>query len=321
MAFLAPAAIGRARTSQALIPASLCREPTTTHVRVTHPRRRRRGVERACANPSPAAGASARGDKSVVPDRLRAQIEDYLRNAAEDAEPSPLSYKALDRAGRSDLIEPIMKAGGYALVSAELGVRVGPPSDELLASNTPTAAARLLPSVYETPGPLALGAGKEARLNAPLSMGKSTASNVPGSSRAPYTQPEPVLTPEQMAEISNSIVDIKDEPVPPGERFTFTPAMKASALALAILCAAAFGNASNEALPVDVHEKLEGIAAVALFAHIGLAAATAFRLAAQRGRGRVLWTAKVLLCGVAAVAHLRELGPLDSGAGESSAAR
>jgi hypothetical protein len=63
-------------------------------------------------------------DEPPIPASLVAKINEFLAKQRPEADTTPLSYVSLGNAGRIDLVEPIMNAGGYISVSKRLGIPV-----------------------------------------------------------------------------------------------------------------------------------------------------------------------------------------------------
>ena len=83
------------------------------------------GVRMACARRHRPPLAKADDEFGALAAEVRQYLSTLDEAALNDPEaPSPLAYVELGRAGRADLVETIMRFGGYLKVSEQLGVRV-----------------------------------------------------------------------------------------------------------------------------------------------------------------------------------------------------
>lgn len=249
---------------------------------------------------------------------LVGRIRAYLDGNAEAANsPSPLSYVTLREAGRTDLVEEIMDAGGYIIVSQQLGIRV----DAAYASYKAPLRPDELPSVFsakDEPGSLTLGAGLEARLDVDIRSLPPPRVTVDGDfsperrSGNLYSGPDPVPSAEAVASIGKDIVVIRDEVIPPGERLTLDLGMRAGTLLLVATAAVGFGRASSGVLDANVVGAVRAGSEALLVAHTFLACYAGAVLAPQFGRNGPLWGAKILLSGPLGLSSLKRLGRLAS---------
>ncbi len=238
---------------------------------------------------------------------LEQQQEQQQASRAEDEEPPTaaeiLSYASLAEAGRSDLVERVIDAGGYPAALQALGVEPKPeppskPASEQLAARRFTSA--------EIEGRLSLGAGRELRLEQPVTVG--VASNAKTPQRQPAADDVPTASELSATKASNSSTSATE--TPPGEWFTLNGHERMGALALVILAAAGHGRSSMEMFNENAVTVLGG-AANALFLMHGLLAVYASLIEARRfGRAPFLWFVKVLLAGPAAFVELERLGEL-----------
>lgn len=264
-----------------------------------------------------------------IPAPLEASIRAYIsENAEAAAAPSPLAYLTLRDFGRTDLVEPIMAAGGYISVSRQLGIRV----DDAYSTYRPPRRPEELPSVFskaDDGGSLALGAGRAARLNVDVSsitprepLGEASVPSAPSeadmsvrSGVLPYA-PAPVPTAEEVASIGKDIVVVVDKVVPEGERLALTASMRAGTLLLVGASAAGFGHASRGLLDSRALDALQSGSVALGVGHVILAIYAAAILAPSFNRSAAVWGLKVFLSGPAGVVSLRQYGPLEDAASE-----
>jgi hypothetical protein len=266
---------------------------------------RRRRIVTALSNH----GTAEHSSEPPIPAELEANIKSYLATDAAKEESSPISYASLGNAGRLDLIEPIMNAGGYISVSKRLGIAV----DESVLTLTPSETrSSVFDSDTLTPGSLALGRGREARLSAEIGSGTSSADDLSNfSGRRLYSGPQPVIDPTEMAAIGKNIIDIRDDPISPGERLALDTRMRVGTIFLVACSALAYGHASNGVFnAADIHAG-KTFACVLLGVHVACSVLTATVIAPSLGRNRSLWAFKVLLSGPLGLASLQNLGEVD----------
>jgi hypothetical protein len=266
---------------------------------------RRRRIVTALSNP----GISEHSNEPPIPEELEAMVKSYLATDAAKNDSSPISYAALGNAGRLDLIEPIMNAGGYISVSKRLGI----PVDESFLNVKPSEKTRA--TVFDeklTPGSLALGRGREDRLSAAIGTGSSstdTLSNLPDSRL--YSGPQPVIDPSEMAAIGKNIVEVRDDPIPQGERLALDTRMRAGTLILVACSALAYGSASNRVFDATYIHAGKTFTSLLVSVHVVSSILTAAVIAPSLGRNRYLWAFKVLLSGPLGLASLQNLGEVE----------
>uniref|UniRef100_A0A7S2ZHC8 Uncharacterized protein n=1 Tax=Rhodosorus marinus TaxID=101924 RepID=A0A7S2ZHC8_9RHOD len=89
------------------------------------------------------------------------EVAEGLAEAEEEQEDSPIAYAALARSGRYDLLDGIMKFGGYVEVSKKMGLEVGPEKPIVDPSAAPVFKRN---SPKDADGFLTLGGAKAQKL-------------------------------------------------------------------------------------------------------------------------------------------------------------
>lgn len=212
-----------------------------------------------------------------------------------------LSYAALGRAGRGDLVERMMAHGGYFNVMAQLDVVPESVMEEVKPERT---EPRFSPELSDAR--LALGARLERRLAAPVEGSASTEA----SQRARAADDVPSAA-ELGAALRDAPAVTEARPAPAGELLTLDTRMRACMLLLVALAAAGHGRASVGVLPSEVIAVCRVSADVLALLHTALATYAGVLSATRLGRSPLLWMAKTLLGGAGAVFELRRLGAVE----------
>jgi hypothetical protein len=250
-------------------------------------------------------------DEPPIPANLEAKINEFLAIQRPEAETSPLSYVSLGIAGRLDLVEPIMNAGGYISVSKRLGI----PVDESYLESTPSEASSVkFDKGKDELGSLALGRGLEDRLSATAAAESSGASVsfMQSTSSREYKGPEPVLDSASIAAIGKDIVEIRDDPGPNGERMSLDNKMRVGTILMVACSALAYGHASTRIFELTSIQTAKILAGSLISLHVALAAFAAAIVAPSLSRDKALWGVKVLLSGPLGLLTLYNLGDVNS---------
>lgn len=240
---------------------------------------------------------------------LEADIRDYLETCPA-SETSPLAYITLRKAGRVDLISRIMDAGGYITVSEKLGV---PVDESQFIPPPPTfSAAKLLDADDDYNASLAIGRDLEARLGSIEEVIKNTTdSGEPRRAESKASLFDDVPSGEELRRRNEAILPmVTDRPIPIGESFTLTPAVRIGILTLAGLSAIGFGKASQGNIADELVSTCRSLSQGLLIAHVFLGIYAGAVLAPQKRRNPSLWFAKVILGGPLGIRYLRGLDAL-----------
>lgn len=254
-------------------------------------------------------------DCTIRPD-LERSIREYLSSLDEDARgSSPLAYENLGAAGRIDLVQQIADSGGYTYVSRKLGI----PLDTGFLDNSRREQELQERFMFnksdDDSGALALGAGREARIQSglkdmPVLKAQSAVENdVPVSA---LSQDNAVPAMQDLSVVGKDATKVQDKSAPPGERIVMDARMRIGLLLLVMSTCVGWGTASAEVLSNEKVELFQSVSIALLLLHIALAPYVYFVLAPQVKRSAPLWTLKVLLCGPLGVVSMRKLGVNDA---------
>lgn len=247
--------------------------------------------------------------RSSLDDALIHELREHLQReqlaVREDDNEPPLpaqilSYTSLASAGRPDLVERIMDAGGYPAALDALGVEPLPK-----ASPAPRAPSGPLFASEHIEGRLALGVGREKRLSAPVS---NDASSGPAEPRTPAR--DDILSAEEIASISANTPKQDVVRTPEGELFVLGGQMRMGAFALMLLISAGYGRSSVEVFSAETRTILQGAANALMIMHGAFALYAAVICKMNLRRSALLWFAKTLIAGPAAVVVLDRLGAI-----------
>lgn len=215
-----------------------------------------------------------------------------------------LSYASLAEAGRPDLVERIIAAGGYPAALERLGIEMTP-------SPPPKPAPKAVFTSDEIDSRLVLGSGLENRIvsSPPTPLGAPKYISRPSNTN----DADDVPSAEELVAKGKVIDAAKSIPLPTtpeGELFVLDGRMRIGAIALVILAAVAYGRASHELIPGENLIALHGAANALLVLHLGSAGVAAWYCSTSLRRNSVLWFFKGLLSGPAALVELERLGAL-----------
>ena len=238
----------------------------------------------------------------------RQQQNESREKDAELATPADImSYAALATAGRTDLVERVIEAGGYPAMLQALGVEPNP--EPPLPTNEQIKSRRFASAEIE--GRLALGVGRELRLEQPINLngGASAKQEIARRERASDDVPTASeLRSVNATELSDA--EKKKKKSHNGEVFVLNGHERMGTLALVTLAAAGHGRASMEMFNENAVTVLGGAANALLLMH-GILAIYASVIEARRfGRAPILWFFRVLLAGPAGFIELERLGEL-----------
>lgn len=262
--------------------------------RRTIARRRRKRIILVCT--------SASSEEELTSD-LRQHL---LSREDDDGRPDQiLSYASLAEAGRPDLVERIIAAGGYLAALERLGIEIPP-------TPPPKPAPKAVFTSEQIESRLTFGSGLENRIvSSPTDL--SSDSTPKYITRPVNTVVDDVPSAEALVAEGKEIESATISPLPPtpeGELFVLDGRMRIGAIALVILAAVAYGRASHELISDDALVALHGAANALVVLHFGSAAAAAWYCASSLRRAPVLWFFKALLSGPAALVELERLGAL-----------
>lgn len=242
----------------------------------------------------------ALASSSKIPETLRLRILKYLdlRHASKhDALVDPLSYSELIRLGFDDLVEPIIKEGGYVAVSMLLGLKVS----TLPQSNQDEPMAK---SEFQTrrsiEGELSLGSALEDKISE-VSLIRSTPARFEAGIKS-FPRDDLMDFPARSEKSKLKL---------PEESVVFTLPERMYFIALSSSLALGSGHASSEAilrgfLNPAIQETAEAISFGFLVANV-LSAVLSIRLASERRRAVSLWVFKSCCCGPLSLFELRGL--------------
>jgi len=243
-------------------------------------------------------------------EELTSDLRQHLllhKNDDDEATPDKiLSYASLAEAGRPDLVERIIAAGGYPAALERLGIEVPP-------APPPKPAPKAVFTSDEIDSRLVLGSSLENRIvSSPREP--DMAPSYKYVTRPRNSDADDVPSAEALVakgkEIDAATISAPVIATPEGELFVLDGRMRIGALALVILSAVAYGRASHELISDDALIALHGAANALLLMHFGTACFAAWTCANDLRRAPVLWFFKALLSGPAALVELERLGAL-----------
>ena len=253
-------------------------------------------------------------DGSLTESAFRAiekEVREYLKNCSSDEE-SPLSYVALKKNGRIDLVSPIMDAGGYLEVSKRLGVPVDRKYTEVVAPTSAFDSQPQLDTGVTFNASIAIGQTLEDKLGTiedvvrNATKGERNSSDMRVSRSATADQ---VPSAEELMRQNEQIVPpVVDDFLPEGERFVLTFRLRVGLVALVLATSLGFGNASAGVIDGNIVLLMQKVSEALLITHGVVAIYGAVFIARGLNRNTSLWFAKLLLGGPLGLGELRQLG-------------
>lgn len=258
--------------------------------------------------------SSANGmtDEPATPENL---IMDYL-SSPETPTNAPLSIDSLQREGRSDVLNALVKLGGSAVVAEQLGLDI--------SLFIPRATTNSFPKFNdpETGASITLGRDLERRIETFKAIStpprENDANQIPRMNKGSGPQRrrlDEVPTAEELLQQRlESEQQLKQKAkviVSEGETLTLSTDIRIGFILLAATAAVGFGRASTHTVDASVVAVCQALATGLLAAHVSLAFYAVGVLAPRRKRGPTLWFIKTLLGGPLAVRALRAL-PVNS---------
>lgn len=252
---------------------------------------------------------------------LEAQLTDYLRQKPG----ASLKYTDLQKDGRLDLVQGIMKQGGYLAVSQRLGLDVKLPSLDGSDKVDPYAAGAV-DAAGDQPAITLSRSKLEEKLSAPVKLG----GNQSGGSSSPTT---PTATSSADTYYAGPVAPA---PRPAGARevtpqsdsggyglgwvLRFDALQRVCLVAACWVGAAGFGHASEAALDSQAAEAAQQLFALVALANVAMALGAAV-LAARRGTEApaVAVFTKTLLTGVGGLREAALLSPREDAMGSRGA--
>jgi hypothetical protein len=253
----------------------------------------------------------------------RGEVDGYLDPSDWEGEPSALEYGELASYGYSYLVEPIMDAGGYAEVSAVMGLPVRARKQRV---KIPSASVIKMIDGPErkTDGFLSLGSSLDTRLEEQASrieavslsasvFAKQAALDSPDEAAPEAIRGESAILPLEQRVAARKIAEPKVDRGG-GESLTLQPSQRVYMVLVALATALAYGKATSQAvergiLPSDIAELMHYLS-LALWAGNLISSGVCAKLALDRRRNPLLWVTKAAFAGIPSLVELKGLGNL-----------
>mmetsp|Transcript_6572 Transcript_6572/g.19924 ORF Transcript_6572/g.19924 Transcript_6572/m.19924 type:complete len:310 (+) Transcript_6572:50-979(+) len=232
----------------------------------------------------------------------------------EELPSSPIAYKTLAKRGRFDILEGVMKFGGYIEVSRKLGLDVVVP-ERKVEEVKKVVFKRTSPS--DGDGFLTLGGAKADRLSETgvttamkLAEEKRVQKLLDAERRAKQQKDRPVFDSKYfITRLGKYSSGAKEEKKAEGETLKLSSIERLELVFEAAFLAAAFGRLGADYLDIGTRHTLQNLVYGGAAFHT-LLGVYARSLAQQKNRDGILWFFKVSVIGAGSLLRLRSLPDL-----------